>query len=603
MNFKHIFTLCLTASLSGLFAQNYQLKNLDMINSEYLDFSPIRYKQGILFTSTRDNSCKCKDKRTDDNYTNLYYGDINSGKVTELMGDVNGRHHDGVAALSNNTTLYFTRTNKLGKSRTGIKDLKIYKLKYDNGEWLNDGELPFNSKEFATAHPTLSADGQKLYFSSNRPGTIGGMDLWMSTKEKNGNWGQPVNLGANINTKGNEVFPFLSENNELFFSSDGHEGSQKLDIYKVNLSDLSNVTKLNETINSPYDDFGYAEYENGTYGYVSSNRPGGKGGDDIYVFKKQNMALPKCKIIAIDASTQQMITMPSIAATANHITLSNSDDFLNLTPDKDQTYTILVSKAGYQPKEIKILGLELASMPEYKVPLTKLLPNKSISKLMIKSKANQQLVPNASVKIEKQCGNNAAETIISNTGESDITLECNCNYKLTVMKDGFMEQSKSFQSPSCDQATTMTQVIELEPIKTFEGTEIKKGAVITLKDIYYDYNKYNIRSDARVVLDKVVNLMNQYPSLEIELASHTDSRGNNQYNQTLSQNRAQSAVAYIVSRGVSASRLKAGGYGESQLTNHCADGVKCTEEEHQANRRTEVRVLKFEESNVNIIKE
>jgi len=595
--------MCLSLSFTGLFAQNYQLKNLDIVNSEYLDFSPIRYKQGILFTSTRDNSCKCKDKRTDDNYTNLYYGDINSGKVTELIGDVNGRHHDGVATLSNNNSLYFTRTNKIGKSRMGVKDLKIYKLKYDNGEWLNDGEVPFNSKEYSTAHPTLSPDGQKLYFSSNRPGSIGGMDIWMSTKEKNGNWGAPVNLGANVNSKGNEVFPFLSENNELFFSSDGHEGNQKLDIYKVNLADLSAITRLNETINSPYDDFGYAEYENGTFGYMSSNRPGGKGGDDIYVFKKQNINLPKCKIIAIDAANNQMISKPAIAAAANNNTLTNTDDFLMITPDNGQLYTILVSKAGYQPKEIKVSGLELATTPEYKVPLTRLAPVKTVSKLVIKSRPSQQLVPNASVKIEKHCGNNATETIISNSGESEISMECSCNYKITVLKDGFAAHTKSFVSPSCDNPASVTQVIELEPVKTFEGTEIKQGAVITLKDIYYDYNKYNIRPDARVVLDKVVNLMNQYPSLEIELASHTDSRGNNQYNQTLSQNRAQSAVEYIVSRGIAGSRLRAGGYGESQLTNHCADGVKCSEQEHQSNRRTEVRVLKFEESNVNIIKE
>ena len=591
--------------------------NLELLNSSHLDFSPVPYKDGVLFTSTRDNDCKCKDKANDDNFTDLFYGDVNMGVVKSVRGDLNGKKHDGVATISSNgNTMYITRTNKSGKRKDNVKDCKIYRLVRDGETWTDDGEFPYNSNEFATVHPSLSADGKRLYFSSNRKGSIGGMDLWVCTKGNDGKWSEPANLGPTVNTTGNEVFPFITENNDLYFASNGQKEAQKLDIYKASGEGYSTITRLPAPINTESDDFGFSMINDGTRGYLSSNRIGGKGGDDIYTWYKDVAPTPVCLLSVIDAKTEDQIGTPTVTISAPGLApVTSTDDVVTLMPDPNLTYTIVVKKPGYDPKTITVKGADLMATPEYKVPIVS--PNKPVvatitaqpAKIIVKSRPTQENLANAKVRVEKQCDGKKSEFVTSGFGDVSFSIDCGCTFKVTASRDGYSESSKTFTAAACDNPQPTTAIVELEPyarqtpVSTFEGTELKKGAIITLKDIYYDYDKYYIRPDAAKVLDKVVNLMNQYPSLEVELASHTDCRGNNQYNQTLSQNRATSAVKYIVSKGIESRRLVAAGYGETQLKNECADGVKCSETQHQENRRTEIRVTRFEESNVEIRKE
>lgn len=589
--------------------ENYKVQNLKFVNSEHLDFSPVPFKKGILFTSTRDNDCRCKDRMFDDNYTDIYYADIRTHTVLPLQGELNGKYHDGVATPADNgSKIFLTRTNTKGKRKDGFKDSKIYEFQYKNEQWEKVGEFPYNSNEYATCHPTVSRDGKTLYFASNRPGTLGGMDIWMSRLD-NGKWSEPQNLGSQVNTEKNEVFPFVNAENELFFASNGQKGARGLDIYKATGEGFTSVRALGEPFNTVFDDFGFSSNEDGSMGYFSSDRLDGMGGDDIYYWIKEGGVPPAAQptsIIIVDALTQQTIQGPTTTILRNSSSLGTKNEGqFSLTADKEPVYTFEVSASGYEPTKVSLSGRELATVTEYKIPMRKAAKKSAPFQITVISASTKELLPDSKVIVEKLCNGQRNELVASNSGTVSIDLECGCQVRVTTIKSGYVDAVRTYPALDCQNPTSANYQIEMTakaaPAK-FEGTEIKKGAVITLNDIYYDYNKYNIRSDAEKVLNKVVDLMQKYPTLEIELASHTDCRGNNEYNQTLSQNRAESAVNYIIRSGVSSNRLKAAGYGESQTVNGCIDGVKCSEQQHQQNRRTEIRVLNFNETDIQIIK-
>jgi outer membrane protein OmpA-like peptidoglycan-associated protein len=615
-NIKKIIISIIFCSISLFaFAQDkYSVFNIEYANSPNLDFSPVPFQKGFIFTSTRDNNCKCKDKKSDDNFSDLYYADDMAATVKALEGDLNGKHHDGVATTSTNgNTMYITRTNKKGKNKAGVKDNKIYKLINENGVWVADGAFPFNNNEFSTAHPSLSANGRQLYFSSNRTGSIGGMDIWVSEKDDKGNWGEPRNLGAPINTAGNEIFPFISVKNELYFTSDAQKGAKKLDIFKADKT-FKKVERLPAPINTEDDDFGFSLVNDGKRGFLSSNRLGGKGGDDVYAWNENEIPMPMCFVSVIDAATTNQIEKPLTTITyEGGVPMIFNDDVVSFVPNPDLIYTIKVVKPNYETKTTTVKGSELLAVPEYKVPLVQpaqVVEKEQPVKILVKSKPTQALLPSSEVSVEKICEGKTVTQQTNSNGEINMTAACNCNLRVTARKADYSTTTSTFMVGLCDPNQPSVITIELEPlpkaatpVRTFEGAELKQGAIITLKDIYYDYDKYYIRPDAAKVLDKVVNLMKQYPSLELELGSHTDCRGRNEYNQSLSQNRAESAVKYIISKGIAANRLSAAGYGETRLKNECADGVKCSETQHQENRRTEIRVTRFDETNVEIRKE
>jgi outer membrane protein OmpA-like peptidoglycan-associated protein len=535
---RHFITDC--NELAAFTKQNISVTPLSGINSELLDFAAVPFRGGVVFTSSRGDGKGCRDSWTGTGYTDMYLAKTNDGKIENISPfneNTNQRYHDGVATFNKaGTVMYFTR-NQTDKGESNTRFLKIFSSKFRSGNWSEGEEININSDEFSTCHPTLSSDGKRLYFASDRNGGKGGMDIWVSELQ-NGKWTSPKNVSA-INTAGNETFPFINDQNVLFFASDGQKGIGGLDIFKL---ENETVVNLGTPINSSFDDFAYFEKEGTQSGFLSSNRKGGLGGDDdiyqwnqltINEIEKPKEATPitydtpnktldkpnfpstyKIKIIAIDAKNGQPLTQPMITIAGADIKpkpeLRNNIE-MEIYPNAQ--YTILAENEGYQAHTVNISGIEMLKSPEYYVPLLK--------------------------------------------GTSPI----------------------------------------------FEGKTLKKNEVIVVNDIYYDYDKSNIRSDASTGLKRLAELMLKYPSLSVELSSHTDSRGRAEYNNQLSQRRAEEAVTYLLSRGIANSRLIAKGYGESNLRNQCQDGVKCSEEEHQKNRRTEIKVLKFDEDGVEIIKE
>jgi outer membrane protein OmpA-like peptidoglycan-associated protein len=597
-----IYILLLFSTLAKAQAPDrYEVENFMKVNSTHLDFSPIPYKNGIIFTSTRDSSCECKDKVTKDitgkdNYTDLYYASFGNSEITKLKGDLNGIHHDGVASVFENT-IFISRTNKKGRRRDRVKDSKIYKLKGEDIEWKNGEALAFGDNEFATCHPSITADGKKIYFASNRPGGFGGMDIWVTQRIGDG-WTDPKNLGDKVNTAKNELFPYISATNDLYFASNGQEGALNLDIYKATGAGFAEISRLPEPLNSEQDDFGFAMNKDATTGYFSSNREGGKGGDDIY--KWLFIKAEKRAISVIDALDLSQIPQPTITISAPNMEpiVSSSEDVISMAPDANTTYTITISKAGYDSKTITVTGADLLASPEYKVPIGKAKPLGYTTKILVKSRATQMILPNAKLKIVKECNGKTTEQVADANAVSELFVECNCKFSVTAMQSGYNDGTSNFTGPDCNKpAPTTPYVVELEPVKVY-----KKGDLITLKDIYYDYDKSYIRPDAALILDELVAIMLKYPSMEIDFGSHTDSRGSDAYNKGLSQRRTDAAKVYLVSKGVAANRVVASGYGEDRLLNQCKNGVKCSDEEHQMNRRTEVRVTKIQEENVEVRK-
>ncbi len=274
------------------------IKNASALNSDKDDFSPTFYQNGLIFCSSVKKTSKKEDDDEAKNDINLRYALFDSvGNLTKSASfghRANTKTNEGPSCFSaNEDTFYLSRTTSKGGivkfNKKGKATLKIYiKTRDTTGNFVGEDILPFESEAYSYCHPTLSADGNRLYFASNMPGGFGGMDLWMTRRMRDGNWSQPINLGPRVNTSNNEVFPFMSESGVLYFSSDGITGGKGgYDLYRIEIENrTSRAFPMGDSFNTEFDDFGIMFLpKSDAKGYFSSNRKGGTGGDDIYEFE------------------------------------------------------------------------------------------------------------------------------------------------------------------------------------------------------------------------------------------------------------------------------------------------------------------------------
>ncbi|MEM1118893.1 MAG: OmpA family protein [Bacteroidota bacterium] len=665
------------------------IKNESAINTGKLEFSPTYYQNGIVFVSTLDPKKRKKkgklkeeneevDLWINDNFMTLYFAEKNEENELEnvevFSGNLSTKYHEGPVTFDKSgERIFFSRNQYLkGKKRTdkkGIMKMNIYSAIKSGNDWQNVKEMPWNTQEYEEVHPTLTANGNRLYFASNREGGQGGMDLYYSDFQ-GGEWSEPVNLGNKINTAGNEIFPFVHEDGTLYFASDGWGGFGGLDIFAVeknNENSWTEPTNIGTPFNSPKDDFGFILNITGTEGYLSSARDGGNGKDDIYSFnmKDKNQLgkqLIKANICVYDQRTNKRIEGVEIfiKKTEKGVDENVEDDFtmrlveteidneylLKLTKDLDQlsneelqkvtnsngevtvdldpntAYLFIAKKNGYQiaqyPLQTKVTRVQ--QRLDFCIPLTKsacmTLQGKAVNSKY------ESLIPNAKVTLVNLCTGEEETTISDANGNYEFTcLPCRCEFLLIGEKPyfktanaetntlgdnceigGIINQNLLFNLGENEPATSNQQLVTNQQPATSNQQPIPLtvGNTIELKNIYYDFDKYYIREGSAESLDWVVRLMQKYPSLVLELTSHTDARGTTNYNNWLSRKRAKSAVKYITDRGISPFRLQAIGYGETQIRNECEDGVDCSEEDHQYNRRTEIRVLAFERKDVQV---
>lgn len=631
--------------------QDIRIYNASSINTSRMEFSPAYYNEGLVYVSQHRSGIV--DEKTGQTYNELFYANLDPNGLpihpTNFSVEISSERHLGPVALSRQfDRIYFTRTNaKNGVTKAG-KDkkvhLKIYEAQRGDLAWENQKELPFNSDDYTSMHPALSPDGNKLFFASNRPGGYGGMDLY-SVERKEGRWGEPLNLGPDINTPGNEVFPFLHESGTLFFTSDEHKGFGGLDVFMIDISSRKwgRVINLGEPFNSPNDDLGLILSKDGERGYFTSNRTGGAGGDDIYFFEAtggiRGIELPETfgQIVTVydgqasrrlsgadirifhrtedglidDETLYDLELMPSEAYGEMVMKLVRKKEKFLGDPDtktdrngeavvqveEDQKYVILVSKEGFTSKELAynlkkdapMRPLEVVLDPRNCVELTGTIRSTATTK---------SLVPGVLVRIINQCDNNEILTRTKFDGVFEACLEIGCEYTIIAEKNGFEPQLTSISLEKIRGRRSAEVEMNMTPLDEFSEKEpIRKGTVIVLENIYYDFNKSAIQKGAARELEGLVRLMETYQSMEIRLGAHTDCRGTDEYNLNLSEKRAESAKQFLVDRGIEANRIKTLGYGETQPRNRCdCDVVECSETEHAYNRRTEVRIISIDET-------
>ncbi len=471
------------------------------ISSDKSDFGAVLYDKTLYFTSARNGSRKNYGASGEpflDVYTSIMGDSGNFSQPTPLVS-INHKKHDGPVTISSDgNTMYFSsdsfRENVYEKDKTNHLQLgrnNLYVATKSGDTWSNIKSLPFNSKEYSLSNPSLSRDGKTLYFSSNMPGSIGGVDIW-KVSVTGSEFGKPENLGPKVNTEGNESFPFIAEDNTtLYFASSGKPGLGGLDIFQIDLAKGTEAINMAKPLNTEKDDFDFTFNKAKNIGFLSSNR---NGTDDIFLAK------PVCAV--------------------------------------DLLVVVTNAKTGEILADAKVAILDAK--------------------------------------------NNIISTETSNSkGEVNFKIECETPYSIQASKEGF--EGNVF-AVAKSKGPTAKLPAPLQPIDV-----IITPTAIVLQPIYFDYDKSNITQQGAFELDKLVQVMKSNEKLIIFAKSHTDSRGSDEYNLSLSDRRAQATVQYVISKGILAERITGKGFGESEPVVPCNP---CTEEEYAKNRRSEFLIVK-----------
>lgn len=588
------------------------LYNLD-INSSQQDFCATYYKDNIVFASTRAGVNPIV-RRWNGNglaFLNIYEGKVDqSGQIKSIKpfcDKLNKKYHDGPATFSKDGRfMIFTRNNYNAKATDGTTNLEMYSAEYLEGKWQKETPYKFNNKEYSIGQPSLSFDGKTLYFTSNMKGGFGGTDVYKSVKQADGTWGAPQNLGPNINTEGNEMFPFYHESGILFFASDGHVGLGGLDIFLSKLieNNFDKPINIGSPANTNFDDFAFVIDEKMKTGYLSSNRAGGKGDDDIYSFTLLKPFIINKAIKGVTKDNLGNIIANVIVKlfddSGNEIksVISGEDGAFNFTIEPEKNYKLNGNKEKYkegvntvnktEKEDIIIADLILEKDPG--ITLYGLITDK------------ENNLPIAGVEIELTNNFSKTTEIIETSTSGDFLkilsenkLNDSISYNLTIKKEGYLTKIIRFDKLlDKSKQYDIHEELDLTMFKNASDSSIEK--FVHINTIYFDLNKYDIRPDAALELDKVIAIMNMYPTLEIELRSHTDCRAGVSYNKILSENRAKSSASYIQSKITNPQRIYGKGYGSTKPVNDCNCSSKlkkvCTEDAYQQNRRTEFIIIK-----------
>ncbi|MFD2035062.1 OmpA family protein [Belliella marina] len=495
------------------------------VNTPFSEFAPQVVGTGLSFVSDRVDDFEGKiDYRNSFSgkrygwtgngflsvYRSTYDSTSNTATGIEIHEDYRYDFHIGPIYETPSIVFYSKSPVPKESRKFTIKkvDLTVFPGIYyrevnEDSTYSKEKSLPVNSSlEYLLIDPFWDEDAQTLYFASDMPGGYGGTDIYKIQKLGDGTWSEVENLGPDVNTFGDERSPSIDQLQDLYFSSNGHPGLGGLDIFRIKNygNNAGEAENLGSPINSNRDDFSFIKLD-GNKAYISSDRVGGKGSDDLYQVILNYEEFFVLNGVVLDKADRSPI--PDAVVTA--INLDNGVNLRYITDGEGrftfripflQAYDLAASSTGY-------IGSEL--------------------KKVVDGSQRERAEKEKSV---------------------EVLLD-----RLVINK------------------------------------------VYSVENIFYDFDKWDIRPDAEGPLMNLVKIMSENPTLKIELHSHTDARGARRYNQTLSEKRAQSAVDFIVGKGIGANRIKAIGFGMEQLLNGCAPGVECTEEEHQLNRRTEFKII------------
>ncbi len=745
--------------------KEYEVKNIDIINTNKAEFCPVVYNNQLIYVGEKVSDIVDFEQSTTNNqpFLNVFSSPIKGTEIQKsksYSSKINTSFHDGPISFSaDGKTCYITRVNYIVNKRNKdfINRAKIYYSSGTANKWAKPISFQYNSDDYSCAHPSISNDGNTLFFSSDMPGGLGGQDLWMS-KRNGETWEKPVNLGPDINTSADELFPYIRKDNTLYFSSNGLPGFGDLDIFSAKQIGIKWLLSKNEGLflNSNADDFGIV-FTSDTTGYFSSNKLGGKGGDDIYsfLFRPKSTTVEGIVLLtenANDVAKNAKVFLLNEKGKKLDSTRTDAKGyfaFKNLEVDKvymaevDETDTNLKLKSRYfladkngninrmthkegnnQKFVFRNLPVSLSSLPDLFND-----DDLTLAGNLLYGENPSKPIANRKVTVKNEFGDVIEETTTNEFGafafrnlpvdqnyslfiddsdipfDSKIILTNKKGKELKVTKAGqggkfkfnLLEVDKTIlQDLDVDDndlimnlkgylydqdkkaitnanialisfnkivdniktddkgvfnfknlGTDKTYIFDIEDndlkfanitkiliadskgkiyreIKrnrngkfVFELLEVdkttlgdftvddpwlqvlamknkqKQETITIVENLYYAYGDFKIDAGGINILDKVISVLNNNKNLNIELSSHTDSRSSDQYNLMLSQKRAKAAVEYMVAKGIAQNRLKAVGYGETKLLNHCANDIPCPEDMHAKNRRTEFKIVEI----------
>jgi outer membrane protein OmpA-like peptidoglycan-associated protein len=567
----HVCLFAQSNILNSTALKTLRIRNEAGINTANLEFSPGFYRDYIAFVHAEAGSKKKSDPEIKEPFFDLVYASVgNDGKLNDrkdFPGRINSQYHEGpICWNANEQKLYFTRAGIEKKRVKGIdRDTSVRKIMIADMGSANPSvqEFNLNSTYYSVCHPALSEDGKTMIFSSDKPGGFGGMDLYAAYFDGT-RWTGMINLGPNVNSDGHDVFPALWNDSLLIFASDKSGGVGGFDIYfsKIDGGLWSPTQHIGQPLNTAFDDFGLIVFPDGKSGYFSSNRPGGKGKDDIYSISVKD---------ALFAPMDQEQTI--------ELSLNIMDKF-SFLPVKG-------ALVKYTELNFGSTGLELENFN------TNIISGGSPGNLILKISPKQN-----------------AEMHQNQSGESGfclLTLKEKHKYLITVESDEheaftIIYDSKTYghqlniileptQTDVPDDDETDETISNISQEKDSSPIPTAVGSRIVFDQIYFSYNSAEIQDGAASELDQLAETLVLNPNMLIRLESHTDSRGNDIYNKLLSVRRAEAAKNYLVEKGIAHDRIETVGMGESRIRNHCKDGVSCSEKEHRYNRRTEVIIV------------
>lgn len=631
------------------------------INTAFQEYSPAFYHQGLVFIASNPaiNKDKKEDTQLGKSTTSIFLAkrgnDGNLQRPIAFAEELTTKFYDGPLSFNSaGDIVFFTRTNlKKGKPKVG-KDgkvkLKIYSAKLSpiNQVWDNIEELPFNSNDFDCMHPSVSTDGQRLYFASNRPGGKGGLDIYVSLMQ-DGKWGAPVNLGPSVNTAKDEVTPFIHSDNTLYFATKGRKAVGGIDIFWTKKTDEGwlEPVAMPEPVNSSSDDFGIIVSNDKKTGFFSSNRSSGQGDDDIFSFTdkgsdvqtismvepteiqekakltktqepqqvsvvKAQKEEPKKDDKEVDIATQQEV--PAHAQTVQladnnenanivSVDISTIDKTTNL-PIVDVVVSVLNMKSIKNATVMtdatgKVTSLRAESgtnIPLDILPSQELITDAAGRVKLIVNKGERFIFNFSKAGYDSKY---VVKTVIPSDNKVAAFMMKSHEKTATATRKSVSLTTDTMPNPRISRNTTperqegrITEFEERSSDFEVNDANISDNYMFELKTTYYGQDDAEVNENTQMELEPLLKMMTKDKRIEIEIASHTDARGKAAVNMTMSQLRADNIKTYFIEHGVSPNRMRAFGYGETMILNRCKRGVNCTPEEHAYNQRTVIKVVK-----------
>lgn len=573
----------------------YELKPLG-INSEQSDFSPQLRGQDLVFVSSRRQEIMIQYQPAtahNDLEVMLKYflapvnalGDAESVLPLDYGEELKSKFHDGpLWFYDKGRKVAFTRNspkNLTAKNGTRLVNLEIFFADCsDDGSWVNVQSFPYNNDNFSVGHPALNSDGSAMYFASNMPGGFGGSDIYVSHWQE-GKWENPQNLGPEVNTSGEEFYPYFQNDSTLFFASSGHGGFGGLDLFVsyARNGDFVNPVNLGAPLNSAQDDFSIFIDESGKKGFFASNRPGGAGLDDLYSFRSNYFFATGIVTELLDSEKTVPYAEISVYEEGSEEPVlfeSDSAGQFNMDLLYNKNYSISVKKEGYTHlKEVSYsthrrpMGYDSVSLPLWKQEL--------FVKGLIFSHETQAVIKGATVTIENLDDGTKDSLVTNEDGAYSTMVLPNMKYRIEAKNTEFLTNGYTLNTANIYHGSLLNDIILEE--------EFLDKAII-----FFEFDESKFSAEPHPELGEILKTLKRFPESTLSITAHADARGTAEYNQSLSDRRVVAVLNHFSAKGIKKSRIEGKGFGEELHINECSDGVECHEEDHSQNRRAEIKV-------------